>query len=71
MLDRLNTHWAAAQYMSGVQKQMGSNTKGAKHQLLLDKAVTQDGKVRQTDLRTAWTDYKKVHDSVEHTWLLE
>lgn len=70
MLDKLNTR-AAAQYMSRVQKQMGSNTKGAKHQLLIDKAVTQDGKVRRTALCTAWIDYKKVHDSMEHTWLLE
>ncbi len=48
-----------AQYMSGAQKGIGSNTRGAKHQLLVDRAVARDCKNRQTNLCTAWIDYKK------------
>uniref|UniRef100_A0A7N8XHF5 Reverse transcriptase domain-containing protein n=1 Tax=Mastacembelus armatus TaxID=205130 RepID=A0A7N8XHF5_9TELE len=60
-----------AQYMSGAQKGIGKDTRGAKHQLLVDKAVARDCKTRQTNLCTAWIDYKKAYDSMPHTWILE
>ncbi len=60
-----------AQYMHRAQKGIGSNTRGAKHQLLVDRAVTRDCKTRQTNLCTAWIDYKKAYDSMPHTWILE
>ncbi|KAI3351481.1 hypothetical protein L3Q82_020329 [Scortum barcoo] len=56
-----------AQYMSRAQK---GNTREAKHQLLAHRAVTQNYKTRQTNLCTAWIDYKKAFDSVPHTWIL-
>ncbi len=60
-----------AQYVSRAQKGISSNTRGAKHQLLIDRAVTQDCKARQTNLCTTWIDYKKTYDSIPHTWILE
>ncbi|XP_078020835.1 uncharacterized protein LOC144459905 [Epinephelus lanceolatus] len=66
---KMNRHMA--QKMSKVQKGIGSNTRGAEHQLLVHRAVTQYCKTRQTNLCTAWIDYKKAYDSMPHTWILE
>ncbi|TKS65715.1 R2DM Retrovirus-related Pol polyprotein from type II retrotransposable element [Collichthys lucidus] len=60
-----------AQYMSKAPKGIGSNTRGVKHQLLVDGTVARDCKRRQTNLCTAWIDYKKAYDSMLHTWILE
>ena len=55
------------QYMNRTQKAIGNNTREAKHQLLVDKAVSQDCKSRSTNPCTAWIDYKKAYDSMPHT----
>ena len=57
--------------MSSAQKGIGNNTRGAKHQLLVDRAIAQDCKTRSTNLCTAWIDYKKAYDMMPHTWILE
>ncbi|XP_076583782.1 retrovirus-related Pol polyprotein from type-1 retrotransposable element R2 [Chaetodon auriga] len=59
------------QYMSREQKGIGNNTREAKHQLLIERAVTQECKARSTNLCTAWIDYKKAYDSMPHTQILE
>lgn len=43
------------------------NTGAVKHQLL----VHGDHKTGLSSLCTTWTDYKKVHDSMLHWWILE
>ena len=40
-----------AQYMSKAQKGIGSNTRGTKQRLLVDRTVTQDCKKRDRNLR--------------------
>ena len=50
-------------YMSTAQKDTGKNTRGSKHQLLLDRAVTNDLRSRQTNMSTAWIAYRKAYDS--------
>ena len=57
--------------MSGAQRRIGSYTRGAKQQLLIDRTVTQESKIRHTNLCTAWIDDKKVFNSIPHTWILE
>ncbi|KAL4008504.1 hypothetical protein ACER0C_002356 [Sarotherodon galilaeus] len=57
ILAKMNRHMG--QYMSGAQKGIGKNTRGAKHQLLVDRTVSRDCKTRRTNLCTAWIDYKK------------
>lgn len=57
--------------MIGTYKGMIRHTRGAKHQLLVNRAVAQDCETRQTNLCTAWIDYKKAYDSMLHTWILE
>lgn len=56
--------------MSTTQKGIRNNVRGLLHQLLVDRAVHQGSKTRQTNLSTAWIDFNKVYDSVPHTWIL-
>ena len=58
-------------HMDSAQKGIGKDTRGSKHQLLIDRAVARDSKARQTNLSTAWIDYRKAYDSMPHTWILE
>jgi len=67
--EKINTHMAP--YMSKAQKGVGKNTRGAKHQLLIDRTIYRDCKSRNTNLCTAWIDYKKAHDSMPHSWIPE
>lgn len=41
---RIGRHMA--QFMSGSQKRIGRNTRGGKHQLLVDRSITQDCKTK-------------------------
>lgn len=66
---KMNGHMS--HYMSRTQKGICNNTRGAKHQLLVDRAITRDCKSRNTNLCTAWIDYQKAYDSMPHTWILE
>lgn len=53
------------QYMSRAQKSLYRNNREAKHQLTVDRPVTQDCETRLTNLCIAWIDKKP------HTWILE
>src|SRR5450631_3979353 len=53
------------------QKGCASNCRGAKDQLLTDKAVVKNCKRRNTNLHMVWIDYKKAYDRVPHSWLIE
>ena len=54
IVKKMNRHMV--QDMSRAQKGIGSNTRGAKHQLLVNRAVAQDSKTRQINLYIAWID---------------
>lgn len=53
-----------SKHMRKAQKGIGNNTKETKHQILVDRAVFYDFKMRQTNLSTTWTDFKNTCDSV-------
>ena len=53
------------------QKWCKRKSTGTKDQLLIDKAVMKDCKVRKTNLGMAWIDYRKAFDMVPHSWILE
>lgn len=53
------------------QKGVKRKARGCKDHLLLDKALMEDAKKRQSSLSMMWIDYKKVYDSVPHSWILE
>ena len=42
-----------------------------KDQLLIDKMILHDCRKRHTYLGMTWTGYKKVHNMVSHSWILE
>ena len=42
-----------------------------KDQLCKDKTVLNDCRERYTNLGTAWIEYKKAHDMIPHSWVLE
>ena len=54
------------QYMSRAQKGVGSDTRGAEHQLLVDVAVSRECKTRKANLYTAWIDCKKTYESMQY-----
>ena len=53
------------------QKGCKRKSRGTKDQLLIDKAILKDCKVRKTNLGMAWIDYRKAFDMVPHSWILE
>ena len=53
------------------QKGCRRNSRGTKDQLLIDKMVLNGCKKRHTNLGIAWIDYKKAHDMIPHSWILE
>ena len=42
---------------------------GCKDQLLINKAILEEGTSKPRNLPTTWIDYKKAFDSVPHTWI--
>lgn len=52
-----------SQYVTTVQKGIGKNTRGPKNQLLINRAVDQDSKTRQTTWAT-WIDYTNAWNEV-------
>ena len=53
------------------QKGGRKRSRGTKDQLLIDKTVLKDCKMRKTNLAMAWIDYKKAYDMVPHSWIIE
>ena len=57
-------------YLEEEQKGCIKKKLGAKHQLLINKAILEDCRKRQRNLSMAWIDYKKAFDSVPHSWIM-
>ena len=53
------------------QKGCRKQSRGTKDQLLIDKAITKDARMKCRNLNMAWVDYKKAYDMVPHSWILE
>ena len=56
--------------MHKAQRSIGGESRGSKHQLLIDQSA-KDARSRRTNLAISWIDYKKAYDSVPHSWMLE
>ena len=69
LADKIEHHMG--EHMSDSQKGVGMGTRGAKHQLVIDKMVAGDSRRRSTNLAMAWIDYKKAYDYVPNSWILE
>ena len=52
------------------QKGCKRGSYGCKDQLLINKMILEDSKVKKKNLSTAWVDYRKAFDSVPHSWII-
>ena len=53
------------------QKGCSRGSRGTKDQLLIDKTILKNAKLKKKNLDMIWIDYKKAYDSVPHSWILE
>lgn len=53
------------------QKGCKKGSYGCKDQLLINKAILEEVRLRHKNLTTGWVDYKKAFDSVPHDWILK
>ena len=44
---------------------------GCKDQLMINNSIPKNCRKRKKNLSTAWDDYKKVFDSVAHSWIIK
>ena len=52
------------------QKGCKKKQRGAKDQLLIEKAILRDCKKEHRNLAMAWVDYRKVYDTVPHSLII-
>ena len=69
--DKMYDHLQANQLFPDEQKGCRRRSRGTKDQLLIDKAVLRDARVKKRNLNMAWIDYKKAYDMVPHSWIVE
>ena len=65
--DHLQTNNALPFEQKGCRK----HSRGTKDQLLIDKEVLRDAKMKKRCLAMAWIDYRKAYDMLPHSWILE
>jgi hypothetical protein len=64
-------HLQANQLLPDEQKGCRRRSRGTKDQLLIDKAVLREARVKKRCLSMAWIDYRKAYDMVPHSWIVE
>ena len=69
--DKIYDHLKENDLLPDEQKGCRRNSRGTKDQLLIDKAVLREARVKQRCLAMAWIDYKKAYDMLPHSWILE
>ena len=52
-----------------MKKECKPESYGCKNQLLINKMILENSHSHNTNLSIAWIDYKKVFDSVPHSWI--
>ena len=53
------------------QKGCQKKSRGTKDQLLIDKAVLREARVKKRYLAMSWIDYRKAYDIHTHSWILD
>ena len=64
-------HLQANQLLPDEQKGCRRRPRGTNDQLLIDKAVLRETRVKKRCLSMAWIDYRKAYDMVPHSWIVE
>ena len=68
---RMPHHINANKIIPNEQKGNASNTYGTIDQLIINKMVMDNVKLKQRNILTAWIDYKKAFDSAPHDWIIK
>ena len=53
------------------QKGCRKRSRGTKDQLLIDKQILREARLKKRCLAMGWIDYRKVYDMVPHSWIVE
>ena len=68
---RMSHHINTSKIIPNEQKGNASNNYGTIDQLIINKMVMDNVKLKQRNISTAWIDYKKAFDSVPHDWIVK
>ena len=63
---RMSHYIDADKIISNEQKENANNTYGTIDQLIINKIVMDNVKLKQRNISTAWIDYKRAFDTVPH-----
>ena len=69
--DSMYEFFAENDALSVEEKGCRRESRGTNDYLLIDKMVLADCKRKHKNLAMAWVDYKKAHDMVPHSWIIE
>ena len=67
----MSHHIDSNKIISNEQKGNASNIYGTIDQLIINKMVMDNAKLKEQKKSTAWIDYKKAFDSAPHDWIIE
>ena len=69
--DKIYDHLKVNRLLPDVQKGCRRRSRGMKDQLLIDKAVLREVRVKKRCLSMGWIDYRKAYNLLPHLWILE
>lgn len=69
--EKIYDHLLMNNLLPDEQKGCRKNSRGTKDQLLIDKAVLREARMKKRWLAIAWIDYRKAYDMLPHSWILE
>ena len=69
--DNLYKMFEESDILSMEQKGCRRKSRGTKYQLLIDKMIRSDCRIRHKNLAIVWVHYKKAYDMVPHSWVIE
>ena len=69
--DQIYAHLDQEKLLPEEQKGCRKGSRGTDDLLYIDGAVIKEVKPRNKNLAMAWMDYKKVYDTVPHSWIIE
>lgn len=71
LAEKLYQHLLVNDLLPDEQKGCRKGSRGTKDQLLIDKAILREAKVKKRCLAMGWIDYRKAYDMVPHSWIVE
>ena len=69
LAEELHEHLEKTNSLPWEQKGCRKGSRGTKDQLLINKMIVKDCKMRLTSLAVAWINYRKAYDMVPHSWI--